>query len=639
MNAADQKTEIGTPPMNPTTQTTRSWLVCLLTCTAFALHAQESNAVETAAIEPDAPAVATTNIEETTGEAVAVLETAIEPTVEVQVALTEEEAEPVVKAVDAVSDSETGMPEVPSINVPTTDSEIEGMKITKSVDPVTDAELLSVNFENVPLDTVVRFISLNAEVSIIIPEGLDKEITATLYNQEWRPALETILDVEGFTLLETRGGIFTIKSGDDLASDPLVLDKLEFKFITVEDALPVVQGMLVSSNASVTALERANVIYISETALRIQEIKDMLQQVDLPRRQVFIGAKFVELNDTAIEDLGINWTVLQGYTVRASGLNAARIDTRTQSEQDAAGFVQYSENGSYNSRETETIDGLATTTATTGFGASDGIVNAASQGKNFTDLTVSEGKVTFDTEPIKSVQTIRSAVLSADDFALTLSALKQMDGVRIVSNPKLLVANGEEASIHVGTKEPNIRATLVETGNQASYVYGLDATTPFIETGVKVNVKPVINTERNISIAIKPELSRIVGQKTAGDANIDYPIVSTRTIETEFAVESGKTVAIGGLTAGKQQESVKKVPVLGDIPVLGKYLFTHTHTEDVQDEVIIFVTVEMGDVETLDATAGVPQEGRLIQAWLEQNSAESSDVEDKSIDEILDGIE
>ena len=131
-----------------------------------------------------------------------------------------------------------------------------------------------------------------------------------------------------------------------------------------------------------------------------------------------------------------------------------------------------------------------------------------------------------------------------------------------------------------------------------------------------------------------------------GEANTSFPVTQIRKIETEFNLESGKTVAIGGLTETSENESVKKIPILGDIPIIGKYLFTHTRTEELQDEVMIFVTVDMGNPEVLEPNTGIPRASRLIHRHLEREKkaeemaakaaeADDADINERTVDEIL----
>ena len=118
-------------------------------------------------------------------------------------------------------------------------------------------------------------------------------------------------------------------------------------------------------------------------------------------------------------------------------------------------------------------------------------------------------------------------------------------------------------------------------------------------------------------------MSRKLGDKSAGDAAISFPITQNRKIQTEFNLESGRTVAIGGLTSTEDREQVNKIPILGDIPIIGKYLFRHTHTEKVQDEVIIFVTVGLASPDALTSSAGIPSEGKLIHRRMAREAAQA----------------
>jgi type IV pilus assembly protein PilQ len=510
---------------------------------------------------------------------------------------------------------------------------VEGVEIESS--DKGEGELITITLDNVRLADVVRIFAQTSGANIIIPDGLEQPVSANLHDVGWREGLDVILEDKGFIMLERRPGIFSIVNKSALKSEPLAVETLTLKYITVPLALPAVQGMVISSNAKVTPLAAANVIIISETPQQIVEIKKILELIDQPRKQVFIESKFVELNDQAIQDLGINWQVLEGYTIRATAMSVEYTETQTRSDQDAQAFVSSRVNNRSSLNSQNIVDDTAAppptdvSTTTRTRNQSQNILDAVVQGKNFSGFDAAEGTIT--TTPATETETVRSAILSADDLALTLSALKQLDGVRIVSNPKMLVANGETANIHVGRNEPNIRA-VPQGENGTSYAYELDG---FIEIGVKVEVTPTINTERNISIKIIPELSRLLGEKAAGEAGTTFPITQIRRIKTEFAVESGKTVAIGGLTQSEDNEVVKKVPLLGDIPIIGKFLFTHTRTEQIQDEIIIFVSVDMAHVEALNASKGIPEHGKLIQTWLQQNAGGSGKVREKSIDEIL----
>ena len=380
----------------------------------------------------------------------------------------------------------------------------------------------------------------------------------------------------------------------------------------------------------------------------------------------------MELNDEAIKDIGLNWEVLQGYTMSVTPQyqfgqtkttdhinNNTResVRTRNATDRNTLNSVDTSRSVDQNATVNYGSDSAASgSTATYPGGTVSGQDSVSSgrgslsiNGQNFSDFNAKENTVTLiprrdvtrtdtrlqdrgdvrtltdtiqnGTEISRSTTEALTAILSAEQFALTMSALKQNSGVEILSNPKIVVASGETANIHVGRNEPNIVAVPQgDTGDR--YAYQLDGAKPFIEIGVKLQVTPTLNTESNITVKITPELSRKLADKSVGEAGTSYPVTQIRKIDTEFNLESGRTVAIGGLTETTDREDVKKVPLLGDIPIIGQYLFRHTHTEKIQDEVIIFVTVSSARPSTLAQISGIPEEGRLIHRHLAQRAEE-----------------
>jgi type IV pilus assembly protein PilQ len=523
------------------------------------------------------------------------------------------------------------------IELSTEREEASGIEVTAATE---GGDRISLSLDNVPIQDVIRMFTRISGANIVAGTNLTGTVTVSMKDVEWQPALRTILDVVDMVLVEKSTGIYTVMSKNDLAGEPVVSDTVFLNFTTVSNILPVVQKMLTSTNASVAGFPSSNALIIQETRERLNLIKETVGRIDKPRSQVLIEAKFVELNDSAISDLGINWEVMQGYTIAASGLKRDYIETRTSQKQDAAaiGRVETDQDTEF-LQQTETIakDRLPNPDVSTANTLNKELVKTSSEndfigtlelgGRNFEKADFKEN--TIETVPTFLSKTVQTAVLSAEDFALTLSALKQNDGVTIVSNPKIIVASGETALIHVGRNEPNVIAVPQgDTGDR--YAYQLDSANPFIEIGVKLHVTPTVNTESNINVIISPELSRKLGDKIVGEAGTTFPITQIRKLNTEFNLESGRTVAIGGLTQTDDKENVKKIPVLGDIPVIGKYLFRHTHKEDVQDEVIIFVSVGVASPQNMVTVSGIPQEGLLIHKHLAQKEAAAKAKEEKA---------
>lgn len=510
-------------------------------------------------------------------------------------------------------------PEVESIEIDTMREDVPGYEVGGEAD-----DLITIALDNAPLVDVVRMFSRISGANIVSGTNLVGSVTVSMHDVPWEPALRAILDSVNLVLVEKTPGIYSIISKKELAAEPVATETMFLNYTSVSNVLPVVQQMLIATNATASGFPSANAIVVQETASRLNDIRRTVGELDKPRPQVYIETKFIELNDQAIEDLGINWQVLQGYNVGVkpgfdylkkdeSIRRTASMSTQNDVTYDASGNL--SDAGSYS---VSGRNGLPTLVP-----GEDGEPDRIEISEV---LPVSEFVETIENIDDINVTKLYSAVLTADELAVTLSALKQQDGVEVVSNPKIIVANGETASIHVGVNTPNVSA--VPTGDTGDrFAVQLDDEQPYIETGVKLDVTPTVNTEENIGIKIIPELSRILGALEVGSVGVSYPITSVRKIETEFQLESGRTVAIGGLTETRDSESINKIPLLGDIPIIGKYLFSHRHMEKLQDEVVIFVTVGLATPQSLVEVTGIPSGGQLIHRHLANQAAMEAGIE------------
>lgn len=494
-----------------------------------------------------------------------------------------------------------------------------------TLDKKTVEDLITISLDDVPIQDVIRMFTRISGANIVAGTNLQGNVTVSLQDVEWEPALRVILDTVDLAMVERDQGIYGIVSKNDLVSEPVTVDTLFLNYTTVTNILPIVKKMLVSTNASVSGFPSANAIIVQETANRLGKIKETVRRLDIPRRQVFIEAKFVELNDQAIKDLGINWEVLQGYTVGAGnlawsyeenrewvksrGTTSERWDKRNQLDAldrvyDIYGIEYQDGSSEYEEVPPDSGNFILVKEDTPTRTYNDNIDLGQNIQQNIAD--------TFS----KTVGDMRTAVLSADQFQLTLSALKQNSGADVVSNPKIIVASGETATLHVGRRDPILKRSTESDVKTVTYEFDR-----YQDSGVELQVTPIVHTVDEISMEIIPELSRVLGYANSGDANIQIPVLSSRRIKSQFNLASGKTAAIGGLTETTEKEQINKVPLLGDIPLIGKYLFTHTHEEKVQDEIIIFVTVEVAKAQDLREESGIPTGGRLIHQQLIREKA------------------
>jgi len=482
--------------------------------------------------------------------------------------------------------------------------------------------LISISLDDVPLQDVVRLFTRISGANIISSStNLQGKVTVNLQDVEWKPALDSILDMYNLMVAEKvpGSGIYSVMTKVP-GVEAMVAQPIFLEYAQVSNVVAVISPML-GKSGTISAFSTANAILVRATAADLSSIIKVVKELDVPRQQVYIEAKILELTDEAIKDLGVNWQVLGGvggnpggYGIGVGTLSQTINDSRTkvngnhassdQTDSRASSDILTTGNGSTLADSTK--DGLASTTD----------LNNKRTTSDSIDKTLNNTRGLVRNRD-QTLTDVRTAVLSADDFRLVLSALQQINGITIVSNPKIIVANQETATIHIGQNQPNIRGTVTpgQQGQANTTTYALDTTKPYFEFGVSLEVTPTINNQSNISVRISPTLSRYVSDLNAPDGT-KYPIEATKKIKTVFSLESGKTAAIGGLTETDDRDNVMKVPLLGDIPLIGKYLFTYTHKKHTQTETIIFVTVGLANAKNILREEGMPEETTLTKNHL-----------------------
>jgi type IV pilus assembly protein PilQ len=158
----------------------------------------------------------------------------------------------------------------------------------------------------------------------------------------------------------------------------------------------------------------------------------------------------------------------------------------------------------------------------------------------------------------------------------TLSALSTEGKTKVLSAPRIITLNNKEARIQVGTKLPFSTVTLGQSGVSTQNI-------TFVDTGIMLDVTPVINADNRVRLHVKPEVS-LPGITTAAG-----PQINTRNADTEVIIRDGETLVIGGLIDEQTQQSINKVPLLGDIPVLGMF-FRNSFDQKNRTELLIFLT-------------------------------------------------
>ena len=250
--------------------------------------------------------------------------------------------------------------------------------------------------------------------------------------------------------------------------------------------------------------------------------------------------------------------------------------------------------------------------------------------------------------------------LTASDFSLTLSAFEQLDGVSVFSNPKIIVANEESATIDKTTKDQNVEVQATRSGTSSDQ---LDITTKlavipgkeesfvgeaFFSYGITLKVTPRVSSTGLITVQIEPSISDkdisqggdssgknlgyFVIEGSAGTPTAKFPIIKVNRMKTVFSMQNGTTAVIGGLSRTTENNSDSGIPFLRSLPWVGPRLFGWKNRNKEQKEIVIFVTVGLADPVGLREDVGMPKNAILSRDIL---SGKTKEPGDRTIEEIM----
>jgi MSHA biogenesis protein MshL len=173
---------------------------------------------------------------------------------------------------------------------------------------------------------------------------------------------------------------------------------------------------------------------------------------------------------------------------------------------------------------------------------------------------------------------------ATDSLSATLTYLQSVGQTKVLSSPRITAINKEPARILIGTREAFVTTTT--TTGQTTSTTAENVT--FVDVGISLEVTPIINDDGYVTMKIKPEVSNVARTLITPTAN-EIPIVDTTLAETTIMVKDGTTIIIGGLRKDEKVKTVRKVPVIGSIPILGA-LFRSTDEDMEKIELVVFIT-------------------------------------------------
>ena len=273
-------------------------------------------------------------------------------------------------------------------------------------------------------------------------------------------------------------------------------------------------------------------------------------------------------------------TTPPGTTGTLTLANAPTTQTNSSSTANSNSFggtTSNTSNGTTGSTDNSVINSITS-----------GLTNTASSAVNaLTGLTNTSG-----------IGRVATAVFSASDFNVIVSALKQMNNTKVVSNPTIVTLNNTEATLNIGSEFP-----------VPSYTYNSERGTfevsgfQYKPIGIILKVTPQVNGRGNIMLKLEPEVSQQNGSTSFGGAGgAQIPIIATRKIKTQVSLKDGYTMGLGGLITTSRDHGGSKVPVLGSIPLLGR-LFSSKNVNDSSTNLLIFITAR-----TVSADGASPEE-------------------------------
>ena len=412
---------------------------------------------------------------------------------------------------------------------------------------------ISLNFQNIEVRAVLQLIADFTDLNLVASDTVEGNITLRLQNVPWDQAMELVLKTKGLDSRQV-GNVLMVAPASEIAERerqeieankqlaelaPLKSEFIQIRYakaanvVTLFEAGSEQGGSLVSERGSVVVDDRTNSIIVTDTVAKLDEIRALIDNVDIPIRQVMIEARIVIASSDVDEQLGIRWG--GGYFERdANSVTsvARNIETTTAINQAVLG-------------------GTAITPPTA----------------PFVDLGIASATSGF------------AVGFTSDDLFLSaeLAALEASGEGEVVSQPKVITGDKQQATIKSGTEIPY----------QEGAASGA-TTTQFKEAVLQLQVTPNITPDDRIMLDL------VVNQDSVGElvpsANGGLvPSIDTTELTTQVLVGNGETVVLGGVFKNEETIQVQKVPLLGDMPGLGS-MFRSTATTNKKVETLIFIT-------------------------------------------------
>lgn len=397
---------------------------------------------------------------------------------------------------------------------------------------------ISVDFRDTPIDDVIRIMAEQADVDVVKSPKVTGNVTAKLSNVPLEEALKNILAAQGYDYVMSKNMIRVAPTTEITQEAEKLVSKIYR--ITYADIKGVEKALakFVSQRGSLSTNPGTSNIIVTDTESKIKAIDTFIEEIDRITPQILVEARIYDITCKDRLDLGVEWN---------AGRNTSFFD------------------GS---------GGITTPPGPLGINPS-GDIDPFSTGV-FSGAT---GKTSGTTGAFR-FGWLRDSL----DIDILLRAQQNLISAKLLANPRILVLDNERAQIKIMSEIPYQELTETSGG-------GSIGSTSFKDVGVSLDVIPHLTRDEMIRLDLKPTFSVQTSTVTFQAANLQYPqpVVDKREASTTLLVKNGQTIVLGGLRKKDVTKQVNKIPLLGDIPILG-YLFRFEGEDTVNSELVVFVT-------------------------------------------------
>jgi len=426
-------------------------------------------------------------------------------------------------------------------------------------------ERLTLNFQDIETRAVLQLLAETSGQNIVVSDTVQGNVTLRLQNVPWDHALDIVLRTKGLDKRQD-GNVIYVAPTEELQArekqqlesqkaivelSPVRSEYMQVNYAKASDLAGLIKSQgktsLLSERGSVSVDERTNTLLLVDTAERLADIRRLVATLDIPVKQVLIESRIVIVNDSFSRELGVRF-------------GSAYVGSAGQD-----GMFWLGNNGLNNS----TGDGgpIIAPGSTGGASGPGSVQTGTAPERYIVNLPV-----------VNPAMNLAMTLLNSDYVVdLEISAAQQEGRGEVVSSPRVITANGQEAYIEQGREIP-----YQESASSGA------TTTQFKKAVLSLTVTPQITPDDRLILDLKVTKDS-VGQYVPSATGGLVPSIDTRQITTQVLVNDGQTVVLGGILETESRDDVNKVPFLGDIPGLG-FFFRKKATKDEKNELLIFVT-------------------------------------------------